>query len=577
MKCLNYVLSLQTISRFLMKQYITVLLGLLAMTATAGTDYQLPIGFTPELAGNYGELRPNHFHAGLDFKTQQTIGHPVYAFEDGYVWRAVIYAYGYGYALYVKHPKTGQMTVYGHLDAFRKDIAQAVLDYQIEHEANNPDVYFSPADFPVKRGDEIAKSGNTGSSGGPHVHFEIRGIDNDEFYDPMPYFKDKITDTKAPRLSHFYLYPLGGLANGSSKAKQTLTANAGKGKNKGKAAFTAWGKVGIGLKAYDYMDGQANKFGVKYVRVWVDGKQIFGFAENAFFYDERRFTNSTTDYAAWKRQRSMIFKAFVEPGNKLRMIDHTLGNGILTIDKEKTYEVKIELEDCHGNKSEYAFQIKGKKGSVTEPKTKGTVVKAGETLHLVKDGMELDVPAGVFYTDLDIEVSHKPQTNAQRPCLSDIYTIGTDVMPMHDFGTLRIAVPETYDGDTAKLYLSDMTKGNLPLVSSRKMQNGRLWVEANVRDLGQFAVREDNSDPNISIVGKPVNSRIVVRITDAGSGIKSWRGEIDGKFIPFDMDNRGLYVARPKNFAIPKGNHTLTVTATDRCGNTTTFTKRLWF
>ena len=555
-----------------MKRIIPILLSLTVMTAHAETDAQLPLALKPQLAGNYGELRPNHFHAGLDFKTEQTIGHPVFAFEDGYVWRAVIYAYGYGYALYVKHPATGQMTVYGHLSAFRSDIARAVRDYQAAHEANNPDVYFEPTDFPVKRGDEIAKSGNTGSSGGPHVHFEIRGIDNDEFYDPLPYFKDKIADTQPPRLTHFYLYPLGGLANGSSKAKQTLV-NGGKGRK----TFTAWGKVGIGLKAYDYMDGQANKFGVKYIRVWVDGKQIFGFAEKAFFYDERRYTNSTTDYAAWKRQRSMIVKAFVEPGNKLRMIDHSLGDGIVTIDKEKTYEVKIELEDCHGNKSEYGFHIQGKKGHVPATQHKGTTVKASEALHLEHDGLELDVPAGIFYTDLDIEVSHRPQTNAQRPCLSDLYTVGTDVMPMHDFGTLSIAVPETYKGDPAKLYLSNMTDGNSPLETTCQTRGGTLRAEAKVRSLGVFALRTDNSAPQVSVVGKPVNSRIVIKITDIGSGIRSWRGEIDGRFIPFDMDNRGLYVACPRDFGFSKGNHTLTLTATDKCGNTTTFTRRMWF
>ena len=301
--------------------------------------YHLPVDTRPALAGNYGELRPDHFHGGLDFKTDQTIGHPVYAFSDGYVRRVGINAYGYGLALYVEHPDLGLTSVYGHLDTFSKKIWKKVRERQVNEELNNCDITFAPEDLPVKYGEVIALSGNTGSSGGPHVHFELRNIpddDNDICYDPMMFFLRELKDTQAPRISFVYLYPMPGegLANGMttrqvSPVTGVCATTGGIGGNLTKP-FTAWGRVGLALKAYDYMDGQSNRYGVKQLRLLMrlEGQfadngeplyqEIFSFRQDAFRYSENRFNNTVTDYAAWVGQKSMIMKSFIEPGNFLQ-------------------------------------------------------------------------------------------------------------------------------------------------------------------------------------------------------------------------------------------------------------------
>lgn len=587
--------------------------------AAVGEVHPLPLRMRPLLSGNYGELRSGHFHAGLDFKTQQTVGHPVYAFDDGYVWRAVINAYGYGLALYVKHPQTGLMTVYGHLDAFRPDIAQRVRDYSVAHEANNPDVRFAPGDFPVRRGDEIAKSGNTGSSGGPHVHFEVRGMENDEFYDPMEYFLAQIADTRAPELRGVYLYPLGGTACGQ-RVRQTANLVTPKGQAGGAPRLsrdlTAWGRVGIGIKAYDRMDGTTNIYGVKYVRLYVDDVLVFDFAQRRFHYDERRYTNSLTDYAAWRRERSMIMKCFREPENRLRMIDARVGDGTIDIREERPYRLRLELEDAHGNRTVFPFTIRGVRTALPAPRApRGRWVAAGTPVAIDTLGARFELAAGNLYTDADLPFEARwpqgfrpgddeemfygtlphgpalPAGVALRSVVSPVYEVGDADIPLHGAGLLRLCDPEA--GDPRKIYIARLTKdGATPLVTayrtvpSDSLRSGwsfdewsrRTCYEVQVTELGRYVLMKDTEPPTIAIEGQASHRRVTLRMKDAGSGIATWRGEIDGRFVPFDMDNRGLYVARPEEFGVVKGRtHEIRMTATDRCGNVREFRATAWF
>ena len=590
----------------------------------ASLSYQLPVDTRIALAGNYGELRPNHFHGGLDFKTDQTTGHPVYSFADGYVRRVGINAYGYGLVLYVEHPSMGLTSVYGHLESFNQKIWQQVRQRQVSEQLNNADITFEPGVIPVTRGEVIAMSGNTGSSGGPHVHFELRNIpddDDDICYDPQMFFLRELKDTKAPRISHVYLYPQPGqgVANGSTE-RQVTTVNGlcattgGQGGSLAKP-MTAWGRIGLGLKAYDYMDDQANKYGVKDVRLMLEipsaegGESryqlLYHFRQDAFRFSETRYTNSVTDYAAWIGQKSMIMKSFVEPGNLLQQIDDQCGDGLVDICEERPYHFVYELTDAHGNLTSLDFNVQGVRQVVPErpmPASDAVRFEACKVAELDSAGCHFMAEPGVFYTDVDFcfrvdQTTTVTRTVSQRrknkkgkmvtvntevketlPCETPVYTLGSRTMPMHSWCQLSIDLPEGV-ADPAQLYLTNLDAGGSVRQSAfLPASDGQApRMTGQIREGGRYTVRRDTKGPEASVV-KAAASKMQVKVSDADSGLRRFVALIDGKFVPFDMDNTGRYYGNPALYGIAQGrDHQVDITAWDNCGNQTHKTLTLHF
>ena len=518
-----------------------------------------PLGFEMNLAGNFGELRPNHFHAGIDIKTKQSIGHDVYSFADGYIDRVAINAKGYGLVVYVTHPKIERMTVYAHLSDFSPAIWEKLKERQVAEELNNADVFFKPEEIPVKQGEMIAKSGNSGSSGGPHVHFEVRGLmsapgaDDEEWYDPITYFQDSIKDTTTPRIFNIFIYKYPNTPYTFST--QILNRIA-----------TAWGKVGFGIKANDYMDKQGNTFGVKRVRLFCDNKLIYSWSNDFFRYDETRYINSLIDYKLYSSKWITVMKTYVEPNNKLRTIDHSLGDGIVDINEERNYKMHYEVEDAHGNVKSINFTIKGVKQQPRTHKPKGFLVKADQDFKIDTLGFSFSIPKGNLYCDADLEFSVINSNNGKN--LSKIYNFGTKTVPLHDFCELRITLPDTLtNGD--KLYVADIEGGiykaeylapyTTPLGSTVLSP----VLKTKVRTFGSFVVRKDNTPPSIVTVGKQSSNYIRLRIGDTESGVSGWKVYIDGKFVPCDKDNHGRIIGYPTKYGIEKGKHEVEVHAYD--------------
>lgn len=549
-----------------------------APEVTSGRKYQLPVDTKIGLAGSYGELRPNHFHAGLDFKTDQSIGHPVYSFADGYVRRAAINARGYGLVLYVEHPHEGLTSVYAHLEDFCDKVWDVLSRYQVEGQLNNADVTFKSGEIPVNEGEIIAKSGNTGSSGGPHVHFELRNItgknggpsgdpddDDDILYDPQMYWLDEIQDTRKPDILNIYLYRQ--TESGPYKRIPRKTRTVGKGKKKRvieETTLRAWGKVGLALKTYDHMDGQGNNYGVKDVRLYMTSQHgatvnessdslIYHFRQNAFRFSESRYTNSTTDYAEWFNNRSMIFKAFVEPGNLLQHIDHSLGNGIVDINEERTYNFRFEVRDAHDNVAIRDVKVIGSKSAeVTEKpvdKTSNCFVHYDKDFTLDTLGIKLSIPKGTFYNDFLLPFHYD----------NGVYYIGDRNVPWHEFGSIEIQKP-----DSSNVYLADLEGGIVT--------NGR------IRGYSRLTWKTDTWKPEAQILPRSTMNQIEVKIGDRGSGVKGYRLMIDGKFVPCNMNRYGRILANPKRYGIESGKtHDLELTVWDYVGNETVVTAKRRF
>ncbi|MEG1379992.1 MAG: M23 family metallopeptidase, partial [Bacteroidales bacterium] len=316
--------------------YMLLPLATLTATAQAGPErtYQIPVKMQPFLSGNFAELRNNHFHSGIDFKTQGSTGHPIYSFDEGWVSRISVSPWGYGNALYISH-HNGMTTVYAHLENFSPEIRRYVKDYQYEHETFIADIYPDKEDLPVKRGEIVAKSGNSGSSGGPHLHFEIRDTETQDPIDPLPYFINKVKDTTKPNLRNIRIYPIEGVVNGGNAPVTTNPVRKEDGSTVLNKTVTAWGKIGIGVKAYDRMDETTNIYGVKQVRLFVDDTLHFSMQHNRFAFADTRYLNSLIDYADWQSRRSMVMKLFIDPGNNLNCYRQAIDRGEITINEER--------------------------------------------------------------------------------------------------------------------------------------------------------------------------------------------------------------------------------------------------
>ncbi|MDD2327084.1 MAG: M23 family metallopeptidase [bacterium] len=545
-----------------------LLLLLAATSALFPQPYRNPVTIPPALSGNFGELRSNHFHSGIDFKTQQSVNKPIVAIEDGYLSRISVSPGGYGLALYVDHPATGHTSVYGHLNSFSDKIAQYVKEKQYELERYQVNLYPTEGELPVRRGEQIALSGNTGSSGGPHLHFEIRDRQKQDPLDVLEYIAP-IPDTQKPDLRGIAFYPMEGRAvvNGSSTPLRITLGKdkAGKPLPPG-SRITAWGRIGIGLKAYDRMDGQSNIYGVKHIRLFLDDEPIFSSTIRRFSFDETRMLNSFIDFADWRERRSLYMKSFLEPGNRLPFYQ-TKNRGYVEINEEKEYRFRYELEDHYGNRLTYPFTVKGLPAEIPQPVPCDHFMSWQFENSYMNPDMALTILSGNLYHDICF--THAVTKSSSH--YSDIHRIHNTPVPLHRGATLRIRLKS----DT----LQQKNKYGI-VILDRNGKEGWLGgdyshggITTTIRELGgRYAVAADSIAPLITPL-QPENwkSRRIIRIrlTDDKSGIASFRGEINGRFVLFTHDSKStMYTYRFDDTRLPVGEALeLTFTATDRAGN----------
>lgn len=524
-----------------------------------------PFDFPALLSGNFGELRNNHFHAGLDFKTQGVEGKPVHAVEEGYVSRISVSPWGYGNALYIVHPD-GTTTVYGHLLQFADSIAAYVKEQQYEQESFSVNLHPESDRFPVKKGEIIALSGNSGGSGGPHLHLEIRNTETDELLDPMLYFKDQIKDTRAPQIQGVMIYPVEGrgVVNGSNRKLELKPVNSKDGKQVLTGKIQAWGDIALAVKGYDYMTNTSNIYGVRKIALRADSTVVFRSVISRLALDESRYLNSFVDYEEWKDKRSFYMKSFVEPGNRLRFIE-SRNRGIISINEERTYRMTYLLEDAFGNVTRINVWIEGKEQPIPSPDTTGA-----EYFHWKSEnrfgakGIRLTIPPGNLYDDLYFRYSVKEDTTG----LAFIHTLHDKTVPIHQAVQLSLRLQNDTLPDKGK-YGIVRKQGNRFSWIGGAYRTG--WIDADVRELGTYTIAQDSKPPVITPVNPAAwtgSQKITLRITDNLSGISSYRGEIDGKFVLFEFDGKkGLvsYVFDKKRLI--RGKHKLVFTLTDNCGN----------
>lgn len=317
------------------------------------------VTFTPPLhlklllAGNFGEPRPHHLHGGLDIKTEGVEGKPVYSVGEGYIERVSVTERGYGLAVYVRHPE-GFVSVYGHLQSFMPDVSERMNRWLEENNEEYGTVYFQPSDFPVKQDQQIAVSGNSGSSFGPHLHFEIRDGLTNQLLDPLDFIGGAFEDKTPPRANAVMIYPLYGTVEGQC-VKTSFALN----DSTTEQSITAWGMIGLGINADDFMEGSHNRLGVRLMELYVDDKLVFRSDINRVNMEENIQMDQWGDYEYYKKNNTWYLKLFIPQGVTMSILqtDHS---GIVIIDEERLYKVEYNLTDYFGNKSRYTFTLKGK-------------------------------------------------------------------------------------------------------------------------------------------------------------------------------------------------------------------------
>lgn len=555
---------------------LIVVLCLSSFTSVAQQTLRSPFDFPIFLSGNFGELRSNHFHSGVDFKTQGVEGKTVYAVQDGYVCRIVVSPWGYGNAIYLAHGDS-IMTVYGHLQRFTEKIGAYVKTNQYEQESFAVDLSLTPEEFPVKKGEIIGFSGNTGNSGGPHLHFEIRDLQTEETLDPVPFYKELIKDTRPPKIHALMVYPIEneGVVNGSQQKQKLQPVISQDGKQTITGKIEAWGKIAFSINMDDYMDGTGNVYGVKELVMLVDGNEVFHSYLDRFSFDETRYLNAWVDFEEWKEKRTFYTKTFVEPGNRLRFIT-SHNRGYVMIDEPRIYHVEFHLKDAFGNTHLTAVDITGKEQPVQPlDTTDATLFYWNAENQFGASGIRMFIPRGSLYNQLYFH--HRSTVDSLY--FSAIHTLHHRPVALHQPARLSLRILN----DTL---VEKRQYGIVSIVNKRNTWVGGAyrdgWIDAGISELGiAVAIMADSTPPRITPVGQAqwMTRRVITfRLADNLSGVATYRGEIDGQYVLFEMDGKtSLINYTLDRERLSRGEHTLSLMVADACGNQAIYeTKIQW-
>jgi murein DD-endopeptidase MepM/ murein hydrolase activator NlpD len=530
-----------------------------------------PFDFPMQLSGAFCDLRADHFHAGIDIRTRGAEGYAVHAVQKGYISRVSVSPWGYGLAVYVAHPDDSVVTVYGHLQRFNNRLTDLVRKKQYEDESYTVDFSLMPGVMPVKRGDVVGYSGNSGSSGGPHLHFEVRDMRNNELIDPLVFYKPDIPDARKPLVKGLKIYPVEGkgMVNGSNR-KQNIEFKLDKNDNLSIATtIEAWGEIGLGIRAVDRMDGTGFSYGIKDILQTVDSVETYRSYAGRFSFEESKYINSYTDYKEWSRNRAFYIKTFVEPGCHLRFVA-SRHSGKINISEERIYNVTITLTDLYGNTCSVPVKIKGKKQEITPPDTTGAkLMRWYDYNAFASKGINLTIPRNSLYSS--IYMHYKASCPGNSAFYSAVHALHQSPVPLHEPAQLSIYMNPVHEQADTKQFgivrINALT-GKFSWIGGAYRDG---WIDATIGELGTYAVACDTVPPVITPVdpGKwRERKQIRIRITDNLSGISAYRGEIDGNYVLFEFDGKNAMLSYDfDDERLHPGYHHLNLNVTDRCGN----------
>ena len=516
-----------------------------------------PIDFKMAIAGTFGELRNNHFHSGIDIKTKQKTNIPIYAAQDGYISRVKVSTHGFGKALYINHPN-GFTTVYAHLEKFNDNIEQETEKRQYEKESFEIDFSLNDSQIKVQKGEVIGFSGNTGSSTAPHLHFEIRNTKTQQIINPM-LFGFPILDRTYPIINSVLIYH----QNGRKELIPTKKIR----ENQYELVYqpNISGPFNVGINTYDLLDAAPNKNGVYSIELYHNDSLYFSNEMTKFAFSETRYINSHIDYEYYKNTGVKFQKCFLDLNNKIstnkKNTKHSLGEPSIN----NKNRVKLVVKDSYKNTTTLDFEINAINNQNYTPKNTQSImpeliINAKQVFEFKDDNFEIYIPNNSLYKNYPFRYNKIIDSMMVEP----IYKILDDSIPSH------------------KNFVLSITPNYLPIESRQKALIGRIvndeifciksqWQENKIigqsNKFGAFTIVIDTIKPNIKY--DEINENMIrFKISDELSGIKEYRGEIDGKWVLMEYDFKTEFLHYNFKTEPKETTQTLTLSVSDYAENT---------
>ena len=546
----------------------TFSLGLSAQDSYPKDAFRSPLDIPLVLAGTFGELRSNHFHSGIDIKTQQRQGLPVYAIGDGTVTRIKISLWGYGKALYVAHPN-GYTSVYGHLQKFSPEIEEYIKKIQYEKKSYEVEVFPEYGEVKVAKDKIIAFSGNSGGSSGPHLHFEIRSSISEKPTNPLLYGLE-VLDATNPTLVGLYGYALSENAQlNQSTTKSQINFTKQKDGTFLADKITALGTIGFGFIGFDRQDLAANKNGVYSVRQVVNGKVYTDYDFETFSFTETRYINTFIDYDHLGKYRQRIQKTFKSPGNRLSIYNKLVNDGKVVVKEGLSYKVELLIHDLEGNLTKVVIPVEGKRQTVKMAKEKSKT----ENYVIAKRPNNYDLglakvyfPANTFYENFHIELEKG----------RDTVTIHNNRVPAHRNFTITFDASKYTEAEQKQLFIARLDKKLKPNYASTYKRGNTFTTRT--RNLGTYTLAKDTIAPKIRTKNfkhkQWLNNYryLSLLISDDLSGVDTYTATLNGEWILMEYEPKTKTLTY--NFddkILDKKQCELKVVVKDNVGNTSNY------
>lgn len=533
-------------------------------------DYHPPIKLPFKLAGTFGELRPNHFHTGIDIKTEGTEGYRLYAIEDGYISRIKISRSGYGNALYINHPN-GMTSVYAHMQKFEPELQDFVTNLQ--YELRKFEIDYSPEApiFEYKKGEIIGLSGNSGSSTGPHLHFEIRETASEHPLNPLKYgFSCK--DIIAPRVRNLRFY---GIQDEVFKPLNQFYDLKKEGSNayylSDDIIYLDENEIALAIQTYDYQSNYVHKNGVYNISLFIDDTLYFSNTFNELDFGKIRYINAYLDYTLKKKKNATYNRVHKLPGNNLDFYDVNLSDGRITL-TEEAKEIVIEISDANENKATIYFKVAKKESREIETideKKCYNLIQVNENFNVTNDSLHLYIPEGSLYQNecLKIVKNTKPKKGVHSP----VYKICDASIPSHNYFQISI-IPDTIAlANSEKAVICYIDSKNT-LQSCDTYYNGKHFT-GYAREFGEFYLVIDTIGPLIKADNFKHDARIDRNKTlffyckDAITDIKTYNCFVNDNWTVMGYNSRRnhLFLKDKRHFI--KGKNKIEILVTDELDN----------